>query len=621
MKNVLALLIIAIIILNLSVVGQTDDRKLERQVSTTQTGKWLALVIGNGRYQNISVLDNPVNDANDMAATLQNLGFEVIKGTDADLVQMRRLIREFGEKLEAQKGIGLFFYAGHGVEVRGRNFLIPVDAEIKREVETEDYAIEVNAVLRQMDAANNGFNIVVLDACRNNPFSRGWNRSGETGGLANLNAPTGTYIAYAAAPGTTASDGKGTRNGVFTGALLKNLKRPNLKLEEVFKATREEVMTLTGNKQVPWDSSSIKGDFFFSRTNSDTKQSTVAANNDPNIVAKNAAQQEREAWDLVKNSSDAEGFRYFLKEFPAGANANGAKIRLEELVWQSVKSSTDKARVQSYLNEFPNGANAAAARIKLRQLDSAVSTSTTTTNVAKTAGAVSKRTLAGGVEMNFAYIPAGEFQMGSNNGEKDEQPVHTVKLSRGFEMQTTEVTQAQWKAVMGALPSKCDYGSLSGNFLGDNKPIICMSWDDAQQFIAKLNAQNDGYKYRLPTEAEWEYAARAGTTGDYAGYLDGMGWHKDNSGGSTQNVGTKQANGWGLYDMHGNVWEWVQDWYDRDFYSKSPTTDPVGASSGSYRVFRGGSWSDASDYLRSANRFIHMPSSRHYNLSFRVVRY
>jgi len=150
--------------------------------------KRIALIIGNGKYRKASPLANPVNDANDMAAALGKLGFEVISGTDTNLVQMRRLIREFGEKLERQKGIGLFYFAGHGVEVRGRNYLIPIDADISREVETEDYAIEVNSILRQMEAANNGFNIVILDACRNNPFARGWNGSGDTGGLANVNS-------------------------------------------------------------------------------------------------------------------------------------------------------------------------------------------------------------------------------------------------------------------------------------------------------------------------------------------------------------------------------------------------------------------------------------------------
>lgn len=171
---VLVLTFIAQLFVPFNIAAQ--DRRLERENSSganINNQKRLALVIGNGAYQKVSRLDNPVNDANDMAAALQGVGFEVIKGTDTTLVQMRRLIRAFGEKLEAQKGIGLFYFAGHGVEVRGKNFLIPVDADIGREVETEDYAIDVNTILRQMDAANNGFNIVILDACRNNPFARG----------------------------------------------------------------------------------------------------------------------------------------------------------------------------------------------------------------------------------------------------------------------------------------------------------------------------------------------------------------------------------------------------------------------------------------------------------------
>lgn len=342
------------------------DRTLTRDTSSKAAEKRVALVIGNGRYARVSPLDNPVNDAADMALTLQGLGFEVIKGTDTNLVQMRRLIRQFGERLEQQKGVGLFYYAGHGVEVRGKNFLVPVDADIAREVETEDYAIDLNSVMRQMDAAGNGFNIVILDACRNNPFSRGWNRSGDTGGLANVNAPTGTYIAFAAAPGSTASDGKGGRNGVFTGALVKHLKRPGLKLEEVFKSTREDVMTVTGNKQVPWDSSSVKGEFYFNQKPSANSALPVTASRPP----RSETPQEKEAWELVKGSGDLGYLRAYLKEFPDGFHADAATAMVDDLLWASVKSSVDPSKVQQYLEEFPDGNNAAAARIRARQLES-----------------------------------------------------------------------------------------------------------------------------------------------------------------------------------------------------------------------------------------------------------
>ena len=212
--------------------------------------------------------------------------------------------------------------------------------------------------------------------------------------------------------------------------------------------------------------------------------------------------------------------------------------------------------------------------------------------------------------MMFVKIPAGSFMIGSENGESDEKPIHKVTISNDFYLGKYEVTQAQWQALMSNNPSY---------FKGDNLPVEQVSWDDAQKFISKLNAQNDGYKYRLPTEAEWEYAARSGTTGDYAGSLDSMAWYGANSGSKTHEVGTKQANAWGLFDMHGNVWEWCQDWYGN--YQSGSVTDPTGASSGSDRVGRGGGWYNGAVNLRSALRGSYSPLGRGSNLGFRVVRY
>lgn len=352
-----------------SVVGQPKRLPTRADLSNPPDSRRLALVIGNGRYSRVSSLTNPINDASDMAAVLESLGFEVIRGTDASLIQMRRLIREFGEKLEAQKGVGLFYYAGHGVEVRGKNFLVPIDADIAREIETEDYAIDLSSIMRQMDAANNGFNIVILDACRNNPFARGWNRSGDGGGLANVKAPTGTFISFAAAPGSTASDGRGGRNGIFTGSLVKQLRRPGLKLEEVFKATREEVMLVSGNKQVPWDSSSVKGEFIFNPVRGKAITITKLPTTDNSILE---TRQEKEAWELVRASTDPADLRIFLTEFPNGANSGAARIRLDDLSWSLAKASNDRAKIQDYLDEFPDGQNAPIARIRLRQLEPVV---------------------------------------------------------------------------------------------------------------------------------------------------------------------------------------------------------------------------------------------------------
>lgn len=215
----------------------------------------------------------------------------------------------------------------------------------------------------------------------------------------------------------------------------------------------------------------------------------------------------------------------------------------------------------------------------------------------------------------FILVPAGSFQMGSTDGVGDERPVHTVKITRPFYLGRTEVTQGQWKAVMGVNPS-------SFSACGDDCPVERVSWDDVQEFIARLNAANPGAGYRLPTEAEWEYAARAGTTGDYGGtgVLDEMGWYADNAGDGTHPVAQKLPNAWGFYDMHGNVSEWVQDWYSETYYSTSPTEDPQGPPTGTMRVIRGGGWRSLANGCRSAHRNYTPTTPRSFGDGFRLAR-
>ena len=218
-------------------------------------------------------------------------------------------------------------------------------------------------------------------------------------------------------------------------------------------------------------------------------------------------------------------------------------------------------------------------------------------------------------EEQFSLIPAGTFQMGSENGRSNERPVHTVTLTRSFYMQRTPVTQGQWREIMGENPSWF-------SDCGDTCPVEQVSWNDAQAFIQALNQRYPGRNYRLPTEAEWEYAARAGTTGDYGGtgVLDDMGWYSGNSGGRTHPVALKQPNAFNLYDMHGNVWEWVQDWYSATYYSISPGVDPTGPTTGSDRVLRGGSWFVSASLARSAFRVSRAPSVRSNGGGFRLAR-
>lgn len=223
----------------------------------------IALVIGNADYGAMGRLKNPVNDATLMAQTLRDLGFRVIELVDADQQAMKRGVRDFGRWLRraGPDGVALFYYAGHGVQVSGRNYLLPVEAQILAEGDVDIESIATDNILAQMQHANTGVNIVILDACRNNPFQQGF-RSASLG-LARMDAPTGSYIAYSTAPGRLAMDGDGP-NSPFTLSLVNAMKRPGLSIERVFKTVRQEVARLSEQRQIPWSSSSLIGDFSFS---------------------------------------------------------------------------------------------------------------------------------------------------------------------------------------------------------------------------------------------------------------------------------------------------------------------------------------------------------------------
>lgn len=219
----------------------------------------LALVIGNGGYRD-APLANPVNDARAMAAALRDAGFNVIGRENAGHAEMLGLIREFGDRLKSQGGVGLFYFAGHGMQIKGRNYLIPVGAQIEREDEVATQAVDASQVLDKMESAANRLNILILDACRNNPFARSFRSSQQ--GLAQMDAPLGTLVAFATAPGAVASDGE-SGNGLYTSHLLRAMRQPDVKLEEVFKRVRTNVLRDSQRRQVPWEATSLVGDFYF----------------------------------------------------------------------------------------------------------------------------------------------------------------------------------------------------------------------------------------------------------------------------------------------------------------------------------------------------------------------
>jgi formylglycine-generating enzyme required for sulfatase activity len=236
------------------------------------------------------------------------------------------------------------------------------------------------------------------------------------------------------------------------------------------------------------------------------------------------------------------------------------------------------------------------------------------------------------LNLEMAYIQPGTFTMGSPASEKwrfvNQGPQTQVTLTKGYWLGKTEVTQGQWEALMGTtVAQQWDKANRNWTLVGESSgnPIYYVSWDEAMEFCRKLTERErqagrlpDGYEYTLPTEAQWEYACRAGTTGDYAGNLDAMAWYAQNSGNTTHPVGQKQPNAWGLYDMQGNVAEWCLDRYKKKFPGGS-VTDPTGPSSGSYRVTRGGGWDSDAARCRSATRGPYGPGDRCYDLGFRLA--
>ena len=269
----------------------------------------IALVIGNGTYSEFGALINPIKDAALMADTLNELNFDVISASDLDQDGMKQAIKQFGRRLDEAGNdvIGLFYYAGHGVQSDGTNFLVPVTASIEREIDIPVETVNLDWVLAQMKFASTRVNIVIMDACRNNPIVRSL-RSG-TRGLAQIEAPRGSLIAYATAPGGVAADGVGA-NSPYTAALAKNLKQPGLVLEEVFRQTRVDVLEATAGEQVPWESSSLTGAFYFTDPESVEEIAAVEAQPADEAQSKDTGQADSPSLNDIKDGVESALLRH-----------------------------------------------------------------------------------------------------------------------------------------------------------------------------------------------------------------------------------------------------------------------------------------------------------------------
>ncbi len=316
--------------------------------------KRVALVIGNAKYKD-SPLANPVNDAQDMAVALRSVGFQVIERTDASQKEMNRAITLFGEKLNADT-VALFYYAGHGIQVKGKNYLVPVDAQITSESSIRAEAVDVDTLLDQLSASD--LNVVILDACRNNPFERRFRSL--SGGLAQMDAPKGSLIAYATAPGKTAIDGSG-RNGVYTEELLRQIRTPGLALENVLKNVRRAVARATNDQQIPWESSSLTGDFYFNSGVAPAVSAAMAPAN-TSASAVSAAAKAAIATPLRPVESAAR---------PAAPADPSFQLAAEDELWKAAVQANSSTAYQIYLDDYPRGRYAAAAKIRMAGIGTA----------------------------------------------------------------------------------------------------------------------------------------------------------------------------------------------------------------------------------------------------------
>jgi formylglycine-generating enzyme required for sulfatase activity len=531
-----------------------------------------ALVIGNGTYGTLP-LRNPPNDARDMAQLLKQLGFTVALKQNADKRTMKEAIRDLQQFLK-RGGVGLFYYSGHGMQIGGRNYLIPVGAEIGQESDVEYEAVDAGLILDAMENAGNEMNIVILDSCRDNPFARSF-RS-QVKGLAKMDAPKGTFIAYSTAPGDVAADGEG-RNSPYTRSLLKHLPEQGQPIEAAFKRVRQDLDRSSDGRQIPWEATSLTGDFFFHPGSGKPATDRIAESAEtPSDDVATVPPQPGKVAMIPPPVSREKGFPESAAGIMDLTYVRGGCFSMGDIYGDG--EADERPVHEVCVSDFQLGTYEVTVGQFRRFVDATG-------------------------YLTEAERGDGCFFNTGNEWRKD-------------------------RAVAWRNP---------GYFQDDRHPVVCVSWNDAMAYATWLGRQL-GQACRLPTEAEREYAARSGgkaykyswgiggpagniadesTKRRYPGWVIWGGY--DDGHVFTAPVGTFPPNELGLYDMTGNVWEWCWDWYGERYYGESYRNDPAGPPGGVFRVLRGGAWFDTPAFLRTTDRLMNAPDLRNTNFGFRVA--
>jgi formylglycine-generating enzyme required for sulfatase activity len=538
----------------------------------------IALVIGNSEYSS-GPLPNPANDAKMIGETLSSLGFEVIARRNADQNTMKRAIQEFGSRLEkgGPSAVGLFYYAGHGVQLNGRNYLIPTTAQIEREGDVEIEAVSADWVIEQMRYARNRLNIVILDACRNNPFTRSM-RSVDHG-LATMDAPAGILIAYSTAPGAVAADGSG-RNSPYTEALSQAMRDLHEPVEQVFKHVRVGVMGATSGRQVPWESSSLTGDFYFAVAPSKIPAPVQSAPLVQSASAKPAAAPIREAMNIPNRAP----------EVPAGSISGSSAAA----VFQSIGiQSSDMDASHSY------------PQSTIHQLVAHSPRHITVGNTQK--------------EIQAALALCRQYSSDCQIGMFSDENLRTQTLEP-FELDALPVSVQAFRQFVDATHYKTEaekagfaYAYVGGSKVQavgggnwrngikqhevvDESAVVAVSFQDAVAYCR--------YKgQRLPTENEWEYVARGPARHTFP-WGENMG-PAVGTANAAPRVGDGPGEGIGgrYRGLSGNVWQWVDSKVD------------------GRRVLKGASWLETNPaFRRAASRRYELPGRADEDSGFRCAK-
>jgi formylglycine-generating enzyme required for sulfatase activity len=624
-----------------------------------------ALIIGNAAYQE-GPLSAPVRDARALAKVLRKLGFQVIERSNLNLEEMEQAIGKFHKLLSQRSGVGLFYYSGHGIQYENQNYLIPIGANLYGAYALPRKTIAVNEVLEAMNSAGNTVNLVFLDSCRTPPeMVKSWTKGKEIPpGMAKQSEVPGSLIAYAAAPGKPALDGKNGQNSPYVKHMLKWIQVPNLSITDALTQVRRSVMKATRYRQEPQQpqfSSALNELFYFNPSAPDK----ISCPECPQLLRTCQRHFKANRLTTGRGGTALDCYSDVLKKDRNNGEALRGleKIEAKYVAWiERALSRKQKNKALQYMAGLrkvnPESPKLAAFEAQM-QTPPPIQPQTVTVRPRQAGQVFRDRLKDGSKGPEMVWIKAGSFEMGDiqGGGYEWEKPVHRVSITQDFGMGRYEVTVGEFRQFVNATGYRTEAEKGDGCYIykngwwskgwskerdanwrnpnfsqNDNHPVVCISWNDAVAYTKWLSKQT-GKKYRLPTEAEWEYVARAGTTTkywwgntashEYANYgadscCSGLAKGKDRWE-YTAPVGSFAPNPFGIYDTAGNVWEWIQDIYSSDYYSKSPSSNPTG-STGWLRVFRGGGWLITAPYCRAAYRYRYSPGSRSSRLGFRLLR-